>query len=111
MNIMAKNFGAILKQLMTERGISARELSRETGIPVSTLSEWSGGREPKLGEPIIRLARYFGVSLEFLATGHEVDTDLLKEVASKLKEEFVLLHQGTYRVRIEKSQKKRKIGD
>jgi transcriptional regulator with XRE-family HTH domain len=96
------NFAETLKQLMKERGISARVLSQATGIPQSTLSEWSGGREPKLGEQVIKLARFFGVSLEFLVTGEHIESDMVKDLIQNIKDDYTTIHQGVYRVRVEK---------
>lgn len=99
------SFGEVLKKLMRERGISARALSKETGIPASTLSEWSAGREPKLSEATVKLARYFGVSLEYLAVGEEPESKLIKEILNDSDEDFFVVHRGVYRLTVEKSRK------
>ncbi|RME18057.1 MAG: XRE family transcriptional regulator [Bdellovibrio sp.] len=60
-----------LKHLMLVRGLKLSDVSKATGIPKSTLSEWTAGREPKISEALLKLAQYLGVSLEELLTGGE----------------------------------------
>lgn len=59
--------------LLEERGVTVAEVSRQTGIPFSTLSMWKSRRDTnaKLSlDNAAKLARYFGVSLEeFLDEG------------------------------------------
>lgn len=50
----------------------------------------------------MRLAKFFGVSLEFLVTGKEEEKTLLEEVLKDSDEGFVTLHSGIYRIKIEK---------
>ena len=103
-------FSDNLKRLMKERGVSARVLSQATGIPQSTLSEWSAGREPKLGDQVVKLARFFGVSLEYLVTGEIAEATIVKDLVDSLTDEFTTIHQGTYRLKIEKLQNSPKKG-
>lgn len=96
---------------MSERGVAAKVVSKATGIPTSTLSEWTGGRQPKLSDDVLKLARFFGVSIEYLITGKEPINDVMSEVLESLDDGFVTVHQGVYRFKIEKltsdSKKKR----
>lgn len=102
MDSKVSHFAETLKRLMRERGITPKALSRATGIPSSTLSEWSAGREPRLGDQLIRLSRFLGVSIEYLATGKSPDLEPLEELAGILNEGVVTVHRGVYRVTIEK---------
>ena len=52
-------FKESLKNLIDSRGLKLTDISAATGIPKSTLSEWTAGREPKVSEPILKLAEYF----------------------------------------------------
>ncbi len=46
------------------KGVTDYEVSKQTGIPRSTFSEWKSGKsEPKLGK-IVKLAQYFGTKIE-----------------------------------------------
>jgi transcriptional regulator with XRE-family HTH domain len=102
------SFADNLKRLMKERGVSARVLSQATGIPASTISEWSGGREPKLSEPAVRLSRFFGVTLEYLVTGQDSAETVINDVIHQLEDGFTTIHQGVYRVRVEKLKDQKK---
>ena len=63
------DFSNLLSALLKERRLSLAEVNRATGIPISTLSEWCAGREPKLSGSVVKLANYLGVSLDDLAGG------------------------------------------
>lgn len=48
-----------------ERGVTDYEVSRQTGIPQSTFSDWKSGRsKPKL-KKIILIAKYFDKPIEY----------------------------------------------
>ncbi len=96
------SFAENLKRLMKDRGITARTLSQATGIPTSTISEWSAGREPKLSKSTVKLARYFDVSIEFLITGEEPEQTVVSNLIENFASEFTTIHQGLYRVKVEK---------
>ena len=99
---MSSSFSENLKSLMRKRGVTARVVSQATGIPESTLSEWSGGRAPKLGDDVMKLARFFGCSIDFFLTGKESEAQVLEDVINGLDEGFATIHSGVYRVKIEK---------
>lgn len=53
------------EKLLNERGLTIFQVSKDTGIPNSTLYEWKSGRsEPKI-DKIYILAKYFGVPMEY----------------------------------------------
>ena len=59
-------FAERLRELRAERNLSQRMLSNETGIPQSSIALWeSGARVPDATE-VVTLAKYFGVSTDFL---------------------------------------------
>lgn len=59
-----------LKELCKAKGLTQKEVSLKTGIPVNTYSNYErGDREPKLAT-WQKLADYFGVSIDYLI-GHE----------------------------------------
>lgn len=61
------SFGQNLSRILARRRLRLSRVSEATGIPLSTLSEWTGGREPKLSDALVRLANYLGVTLDELA--------------------------------------------
>jgi DNA-binding Xre family transcriptional regulator len=66
-------FADNLKKLIADRGLKLTVISAATGIPMSTLSEWTAGREPKISEALVRLCRYLGVSLDRLVISGECE--------------------------------------
>jgi transcriptional regulator with XRE-family HTH domain len=52
--------------LKEKKGVTDYQVSKDTGIPRSTISEWSSGKYiPKI-DKLLKLAEYFGVSVEDL---------------------------------------------
>lgn len=54
-----------IQKLINEHNLTPYQLSQETGISTSSLSDWKTGRsKPKLDKLVI-LAKYFNVPLEY----------------------------------------------
>ena len=51
-------------ELRDERGISDYEVSKLTGIPKSTFSDWKSGRSCPKADKLLALAALFNVPLE-----------------------------------------------
>lgn len=58
--------GQVIKRMLEEKRRSLKEVSRETGVPYSTLHTWHENRQPKDIQKARRLAQYFGISLHML---------------------------------------------
>ena len=56
----------IFEKLLNERGITAYRVSKDTGIPTSTLSDWKNGRSNPKADKLKILADYFGVDIKDL---------------------------------------------
>lgn len=57
----------VYERLRDEKGLTDYRVALETGIPKSTFSEWKSGRStPKL-DKLVKLAHFFGVSVEVFA--------------------------------------------
>ena len=55
----------MFRKLLEERGVSAYRISKETGLDVSTLSNWKNEHyEPKV-DKIKKVADYFGVPITY----------------------------------------------
>ncbi|MDE7453339.1 MAG: helix-turn-helix domain-containing protein [Clostridia bacterium] len=64
---MKNNFANILKTLRLEKNIGQVELAEKINVSKGVISLWENGlREPKLSN-LIALAKYFEVSLDYLA--------------------------------------------
>ncbi|MCM2350175.1 MAG: helix-turn-helix domain-containing protein [Bacteriovoracaceae bacterium] len=86
-------FKTILTSLMKERGVTLSQLAKDTKISKSSLHGFLNGAEPSLSK-VQALAKYFGVSMDFITTGEESDP-----IGQLLK---VDVHKGTYEVTIKR---------
>jgi len=55
-------------------GYKDSDVARETGITKSTFSDWKSGRSTPKDEKLSKIAKLFGVSIEYLRTGKEPET-------------------------------------
>lgn len=64
---MENNFGERLRTLRQERNIGQVQLAKELDVGKSIVSLWELGRcEPTLSK-LIAMAKFFGVSIDYLA--------------------------------------------
>ncbi len=64
-------FAAMLKELREKKGITQSQLADELGITRSTVAGYeTKGKQPDY-ERLIEIAAFFGVSVDYLLTGHE----------------------------------------
>lgn len=61
----------IFAELLEKMGIRPIEISRATGIPSSTFSDWKKGKSKPNAEKMLKIANYLGVSVEYLMTGKD----------------------------------------
>ena len=59
-------------QLCQKKGITPGGVARELGLSRSTLRDWKLGRTPRV-DTLMKIADYFGVSVEYLMTGKETE--------------------------------------
>jgi transcriptional regulator with XRE-family HTH domain len=85
-----------LKQLLTEQNLSLRELAKRSGVPNSTLQEWSSNRSPKNPIQVQKVAQVLGVSMHYLIFGEEDKSEPLTKL---LKED---VFSGTYEINIKR---------
>ena len=52
-------------ELKEKKGVTDYKVSKETGIPKSTFSEWKSGRSKPKADKLKILADYFGVEVGF----------------------------------------------
>lgn len=60
------NLYYIFEKIIKERGISLYRVSKDTGIPYSTLNDWKNGKSKPKVDKLIKIATYLGVSLDEL---------------------------------------------
>lgn len=61
----------IFEKLLADNNVTAYKVSKETGIGRSTFTDWKNGRSVPGTDKMIKIADYFGVSVEYLKTGKE----------------------------------------
>lgn len=54
-------------ELLEETNKSSYQVSKDTGIPQSVLSDWKRGRSKPKFDKLLILAKYFGVPVEYFA--------------------------------------------
>ena len=64
----------VFDRLCKEKGVTAYQVAKETGVSTATLSSWKVGRYTPKAEKIKKLADYFGVSPEYFHAGKEPKT-------------------------------------
>jgi len=61
-------------ELLNEKGLKNVDVSRETGIPASTFSDWKKGKSSPKQEKLQKIADFFGVQLDYLLGNTEFKT-------------------------------------
>lgn len=88
--------GETLKDLLKAQRLSPRGLSKLSGVPYTTLQEWSGNRSPKNPLQIQQVASTLGVSMHFLLFGAP---DPEENITNIFKED---VFSGTFEITIKK---------
>ncbi|WP_308541800.1 XRE family transcriptional regulator [uncultured Oscillibacter sp.] len=63
-----------LKELRSQRGLRQIDFAKDMGILQSTLSSWENGRYEPDSEMLIKIANYFGVTVDYLLGGEKVSS-------------------------------------
>ena len=50
-----------------ELGLTDYRVSKDTGVPYSCISDWKKGRSKPKFDKLVKLAKYFGVDVEYFA--------------------------------------------
>lgn len=95
MESMSLKIAATLKKLMERNHFSLADISKETGVPKSTISDWLSNRSPNPVQAV-KVAKFFEVSLHYLLFGEE-DTE---EPLTKLIKQDVFT--GTFEINIKR---------
>ena len=83
MNSMA--FWSRVKNRIKERALTQKEVAKAIGVDYSKFRNWISRNMVIPTNYAYRLSKYFGVSLEYLITGHG------KDIVSKTNEKVLLL--------------------
>lgn len=60
-----------LYNLMSERGVNAKQVTTDLNMSASSFTDWKNGRASPKVEALCKLSGYFCVSLDYLITGKE----------------------------------------
>lgn len=82
-------------QLKAEKGCKDADVVRATGITKSTFSDWKSGRSKPKGDKLIKIADFFGVSVEYLTTGIDPQRSDIANERVFTKSEIINLFAGT----------------
>jgi len=100
-------FHEILKELISERGLTQKQLAKELRIPVSTLGGYVQGTSEPDFEMLKALAGYFSVTTDYLLGMNAPDTasfreDTLLRIFRELSpgEQAVYIEQGRAFLRV-----------
>lgn len=93
---MKNELANTLKSLLSKNKLTARQLAKETGISISTLSDVLNGRQISLKNLQI-LATYFDVSLDYLVNGY--DSSRIQNIDEL---DFEDLFEGIVKIKISK---------
>lgn len=91
-----------LKRLIKENNLNALKLSKATGVPNSTISDWLLGNSPKNIIQVKTIATYFNISIDELIFGD----GSLKKIKSVENIEIELLKFGTFDVFLKRNEQK-----
>ena len=88
----------IFQKLLNEKGVKTSDVARATGISNLTFSDWKRGKcVPKI-DKLQKIADYFGVTVEYLMTGKNSETQLSKQderdIGKKLEEILSEMESG-----------------
>ena len=61
-----KNFGLRLKKLREREGVSIQALSKEVKANILMIRDWEKGKMVLTVVHLVRIAQYFGVSVDYL---------------------------------------------
>ena len=61
-----EKFAERLKELRIEKGLSIQGLAKEVGIGSSSLCRWENQQSDVKGTQLVILAKYFGVTIDYL---------------------------------------------
>lgn len=77
---MEENLSARLKKLRTERGLKQREVARYIGVKESAISAYETNLRKPTYANLIRLAKYYGVTADYLLGIETRRKDLLADL-------------------------------
>lgn len=82
----------IFAKLLKEKGVTPYQVFKATGVAQSSLSDWKHGKSKPKYEKLLKIADYFGVTVDYLLTGEEMQKNKPVAISDELtQDEFEML--------------------
>lgn len=65
----------VFEQLLQKYGVTPYKVAKESGVTQTALSNWKSGRSTPTTKTLQKIADYFGVSIDYLMTGKDTDSE------------------------------------
>ena len=65
----------VFEQLLQKYGVTPYKVAKESGVTQTALSNWKSGRSTPTTKTLQKIADYFGVSIDYLMTGKDADSE------------------------------------
>ena len=88
-----KETGKRIQNLRKQKGMTQEQLAEKLNISVSNLGKIETGYSGVSIDLVIEMAMFFGVSLDYLLLGRELQTDALKKQISMMLAQLMELEQ------------------
>lgn len=95
---MELKLAEVLKRELKKQHISVKLLSKETGVAVSTIHEWLGGRNPRNIVQAKKVANFLGIGLNNLLFDEVEETEAIS-IQKVLKDE---VFSGVFEITIKR---------
>ena len=76
--------------LCERRNVTPYRVAKECGFSGVSLSDWKSGKSSPNADKLLKMSRYFGVSMEYLMTGENSDHEPLPSVILSEDEDSLL---------------------
>ncbi len=90
-----------LKKYREQSNLTIKEAAKLIGIPETTYREWEYGRAIR-GEPYVKIARAFHITLDELFGTQKTSTDAVEKEIDKIVEELSQLKQRLIQLKIKR---------
>lgn len=81
-------FGSMIKKLREQKNLKQEDIAKMMNVDRSTVGKWENGSSKPDYEKMIKLADYYGVSVDYLLGREEVETIAAHKEGEYTKEEL-----------------------
>ena len=79
-------FGDILKNLRFKNKVSQKKLGEYLGVTKATISNWENHKGQAVGDQLIMIAKYFGVTVDYLLGFKDEEIDKVNALKKALND-------------------------